>query len=188
MSGRRSAALAALAVAGALAAAPLHAGLHAQRRPVSRAPGLEGRVDLLAARATTVHAGAGVLWPVGRYVRAGLVAGGGVTRRERAGEAGLEPVDESVGSARAEVVARFVVDPLADPFRPGPTRPRWLLYGGAGGGVLVTRGDRPQTRVFVALGVAGPDQGGWRPALELGLGGGVRVGLALRTGGPGGGA
>ena len=152
----------------------------AQRRPGAPGTQVEARVDLLAASATTVHGGAGVLWRAGRYVQAGLLVGAGTTRRDLGADERSAGADETVASGRAELVARFVVDPLADPFTPAVVERRWLLYGGAGGGVLVSRGGSPLTRVFVSLGVSAPPRAGWRPALELGLGGGTRVGIALQ--------
>ena len=139
----------------------------------------EARADLLAAeQATTAHGGVGLLWQAGRYVQAGLVVGGGVTRQDAAR---TQPDhDATVGSVRAELVARFVVDPLADPFVPSRTAPRWLLFGGAGGGLLAVRGEESRSYLLVTVGVMAPAWGRWRPSLELGLGGGTRVGVALR--------
>jgi hypothetical protein len=42
------------------------------------------------------------------------------------------------------------------------------------------RGSRGVARVHVAAGVEMPPLGRWRPAAEVGLGGGARVALVLR--------
>lgn len=170
MSGRSSRrsgiAFAPCAVAAALAALlamPAQAQLAA-----TRAPSVEVRADLLAARETTVHGGAAVLWPVGRSVRLGVQAGGGVTRLDGV-PAGS---DETVGSGRAELVAQFELDPFA--------AQRWGLYGSAGGGVLAVKGRSGRALVFATVGVERRTGGRVVPALEVGLGGGVRVALVLR--------
>ncbi|HEU4630208.1 MAG TPA: hypothetical protein VFS08_10730 [Gemmatimonadaceae bacterium] len=149
-------------------------------RPALAQPGVirvgpaepELRVDALAGRTTSWQLGAGVLWPFGRSVRLGGVVAGGVTDGVPADVA----ASGRAASARAELVARFVVDG-ADPAR-------WRLYGAAGAGALLVRGVRGVARVHVAAGVELPPLGGWRPAVELGLGGGVRVGLGLRRSSP----
>ena len=172
----------AAAAAAAAVAAALGAGRAAAQAPgaVRVGPAVpEARLDVLAGRATSWHAGGGVTWGLGRYVRLGAVAGGGVTHGLPAG-AERDPAP----SARLELVARFVVDPS-----PGLG---WRWYGGAGGGALVARGQRGLARVHLVLGADAPAVGRLRPGVELGVGGGVRVGLVLRRepvlrwrGGPG---
>jgi hypothetical protein len=126
----------------------------------------EGRLDAIFARTAGVEAAYGLTVPVGIYVRSGIVAGIG------AGRHGVE--------GRTDFVSRFSFDP----FR----QTRWAPYAGAG---LSGRyrsnldgGDRAYLLVF--LGVEGPlplgELSGWVPALEVGLGGGARVGLILRRG------
>ncbi|HLA13776.1 MAG TPA: hypothetical protein VJZ25_02020, partial [Gemmatimonadaceae bacterium] len=58
----------------------------------------EGRIDAIFADNTAVHAGIGVSFPAGLYVRTGVVAGAGVGRH------GLD--------ARTELTGRFSFDPL----------------------------------------------------------------------------
>lgn len=135
-------------------------------------PAPELRVDVLAARTTTVQGGAGVFWPIGRSVRLGGVVAGGVTDGVPADVA----ASGRATSARAELVTRFVLDGAGDA--------RWRLYGAAGAGVLFVRGAHGVARVHVAAGVELPPLGRWRPAAEVGLGGGLRVGLALRRSTP----
>jgi len=127
---------------------------------------IEGRIDGLFARTTGVEAGLAVTVPAGIYVRSGLVAGLG------AGRHGAE--------GRTDFVSRFSLDP----FR----QSRWAPYVGGGlSGRYRSRldgGSRAYLLIF--LGVEGPlsigAMDGWVPAVELGLGGGARVGVILRRG------
>ncbi len=126
----------------------------------------EFRLDAIFARSSAVEAAYGFTIPVGIYVRSGLVAGIG------AGRHGAE--------GRSDFVVRFSFDP----FR----QSRWAPY--AGGGVSgrfrseLDGGSKAYLLIF--LGVEGPlplgERAGWVPALEVGLGGGGRVGLILRRG------
>lgn len=126
----------------------------------------EARLDAIFARSSAVEAAYGFTIPAGIYIRSGLVAGIG------AGRHGVE--------GRTDLVSRFSFDP----FR----QTRWAPYGG--GGVSgryrskVDGGSRGYLLVF--LGVEGPlplgERSGWVPAVEVGLGGGARVGLILRRG------
>lgn len=145
----------------ALAAAP---SLAAQGVPRPR-PRAEVRVDYLGPNPDVVHAGVGVNVPTGTYLRVSLVGAGGASWDE--GRTG--------GSARADVIGRF----LFDPFR----ERRWGLS--AGGGVSVRYDQRNAVhrwRPFLALVVdlEVPQTGSVAPALQLGLGGGARVGLIIR--------
>lgn len=162
---------------GARAAAPLAALLAAVAvvapRAAAQAPGAlavgpveaEARLDaIVAEHRQTYHAGLGAFRSVGRAVRVGVVAGGGVTDRE----AGYEGARTSM---RAELVARFVL-------RASPTgRPRLYAGAGAGAGWVTNESGRGVAHLLVGV------QGGgtrWEHAVELGLGGGVRLGVALR--------
>ena len=126
----------------------------------------EGRLDAIFSRSAGVEAAYGLSVPVGIYVRSGIVAGIG------AGRHGAE--------GRTDFIARFSFDP----FR----QTRWAPYAGAGlsGRYRSTLdgGDRAYLMVF--LGIEGPlplgELSGWVPAVEVGLGGGARVGLILRRG------
>jgi hypothetical protein len=126
----------------------------------------ELRADAIVARTSSLEAAYGVSVPAGIYLRMGLVGGAG------AGRHGMD--------SRADFISRFSLDP----FR----QSRWAPYAGAG----LSGRFRPSTDggakgfLLVFLGVEGPlpDRalGGWVPAIELGLGGGARIGLILRRG------
>lgn len=126
----------------------------------------EMRVDGIFARSSAVQAGYGVSIPAGLYVRNGIVGGVGV---------GAHGAD-----GRLDIVSRFSFDP----FR----QSRWSPYAGAGFSTRFRTDTDGGTRGFLLayLGVEGPlalgKQAGWVPALEVGFGGGTRVGLILRRG------
>jgi hypothetical protein len=126
----------------------------------------EARVDGIFARSSGVEAGYGVSIPAGIYVRTGLVGGVG------AGRHGVE--------SRADFISRFSLDP----FR----QSRWAPYAGAGlsGRFRASADGGANAFLLVFLGVEGPlpdrQLSGWVPAVELGLGGGARIGLILRRG------
>jgi hypothetical protein len=159
----RRAALAAAALAMAPAAAPAQVPQLPQLPAASapRAVRPEARLDAIVSRRATVHAGVGLDVPVSTYVRAEAVLGAG-------------SYFASGGprfSARAEAIARFALDPLAE-------RPR-SPYVGAGLGVR-REGGRTRGDVLAVLGVQLRARGRYAPSLELGFGGGVRVGAVLR--------
>ena len=126
----------------------------------------EVRLDAIFAHTGAVEAAYGFTVPAGIYMRSGLVAGIG------SGRDGVE--------GRTDLVTRFSMDP----FR----QSRWASYAGAGlSGRYRSKldgGSRAYLLVFV--GVEGPlplgERAGWVPALEVGLGGGGRVGLIMRKG------
>jgi hypothetical protein len=115
---------------------------------------IEGRLDALIASRTATELGAGIFVPLGTYVRSGLIGGvGPITNPLRL-------------SGRAELVARFLLDPLYEH--------RWGPYVAGGLGVA------SHPYVLVLLGLEGPRWGRVTPALEAGVGNGVRLGIALR--------
>jgi len=129
----------------------VHAQVFRDSTPKAR---IEGRFDALIASRTATEFGAGIFVPVGTYVRAGLVGGVG-------------PITNPVRvTGRIEAVGRFLLDPFYEH--------RWGPYVAGGLGVA----DHPY--VLVLLGVEGPRWGPVTPALEAGVGHGVRVGFALR--------
>jgi len=126
----------------------------------------EARLDAIIAHTAGVEAGLGLTVPAGIYVRSGLVAGLG---------AGLHGVE-----GRTDLISRFSLDP----FR----QSRWAPYGGGGisGRYRSKRDGGSRAYLMIFLGVEGPlplgRTSGIVPALELGLGGGARVGVVLRRG------
>lgn len=137
----------------------------------------ELRADAIVARSTAYQVALGAGLPVSNYVRLSGVLGAGMTRPPAPAEA--RP------SARADLVLRF----LLDPFREA----HWAPYAGAGLSVRAdveryfgggdTAQERPRGRgyLLMALGVEGPEVGNrMMPALEVGFGGGTRVGVVLR--------
>lgn len=149
----------ALALAAALAMPALPAV--AQVPESESRPRPELRADLLAGGVTAVHAGVGINIPAGYYVRTGVIAAAG-TRLSGGG----------APSARVDVVSRF----LFDPFR----ERRWGLS--AGGGVSLRYDEEVNWRPFLVavVDLELPAAGRVVPAVQAGVGGGVRIGAALR--------
>ena len=151
-----------LVVIGLAATIPVVAGAQAVQQKFQS----EVRLDGLFARSSAVHAAYGFTVPVGLYVRTGLVNGLGVGRH------GVE--------GRTDLVARFSFDP----FR----QSRWAPYGGAGVSGRYRQRLDGGSRAYILMffGIEGPlpigERSGWVPALEVGLGGGGRVGVVLRRG------
>jgi hypothetical protein len=123
----------------------------------------EARLDVIAARATAVHFAAGANVITGDYIRLGFLGGGGARRDG----------DSVRASGRVDVVARFHLDPFRQ-FKRG-------FYGGGGGSWLFDDGLTPRVRMLLVIGFEGPEA---RSTLitgaEVGVGGGVRVGVTLR--------
>lgn len=151
-----------LVTLGLAATLPVVAGAQLVQQKIQS----EGRIDAIFARSGGVDAAYGFTVPAGIYVRSGLVAGIG------AGRHGLE--------GRTDLISRFSFDP----FR----QSRWAPYGGAGlsGRYRSKLDGGSRAYLLVFLGVEGPlplgERSGWVPAVEVGLGGGARVGLILRRG------
>jgi hypothetical protein len=134
-------------------------------RQVPLRPQRELRAEAVAADALGALAALGVNVRAGWYVRLGASLGAGARFQDDA---------PAVGEVRADAAVRFLLDPFAERRRG--------LYGGVGlsashlgGGI----GGRPPVLLLLA-GVEGPLRNGRAWALELGLGGGVRVGLVRR--------
>ncbi len=147
----------ALGTAVLLALAPAIAGAQA----LGAHPQPELRADLIAGAVSAAQAGVAVNIPAGYYARVGVVAAAGA---RLSGDAG--------GSARVDAIARFLFDPFFEK--------RWGLS--AGGGVSVRYDEGAGWRPFLAVVVdlEAPARGPLIPAVQLGVGGGVRVGVALR--------
>jgi hypothetical protein len=125
----------------------------------------ELRADAVFSHANEGLLGAGVQIPLGFYTRFGLDVAGGASRER----------GQSLGTARGDAIMRFLLDPFRET--------RWALSAGAG--VSVRYVDSHGWRPFLAvlLDVEGRRSGRITPAFQLGLGGGVRLGMALRTSG-----
>lgn len=136
-----------------------------QRARGSSLPQLELRADVIdvrSPRSGTLHGGAGANIPLGIYARLEIVGAAGVARRDT--------IDHASG--RVDVLARF----LLDPFRETP----WGFSIGGGMSAFFAQGARAREYLVVVTDVEAPRMFGVVPALQIGLGGGVRVGLVLR--------
>jgi hypothetical protein len=132
-------------------------------RDTAPEPRGEVRVDVLGARRTATQIGVGAVVPVGVYVRAGVTAAGGVVA------GGAKPAG---ASGRVDAVGRFLLDPLA--------QHGWGPYLAAGATYRADARDRGRAYLLALVGVEGPRHGPIVPALEAGVGGGVRIGVVLR--------
>ena len=156
----RCAALVLTALAAWSASAAAQSSLEAGIKP-------ELRVDVITGRAATVvHGGGGVEIPAGYYARIGVIGAAGAP--VSSGARGLD--------GRLDVIARF----LFDPFR----EHAWGLSAGAGVSMRVAAHDKVRPYLAAVIDLEGPrSSSGVAPAFQVGLGGGVRVGAALRWGG-----
>jgi len=119
-------------------------------------------IDVRSSRSGTFHAGIGLNLPLGYYVRLETVGAGGVTR-----------IDSNVvGSARGDVVARFLLDPFGES--------RWGVS--FGGGISAQWAETKGWHEYLALvlDLEAPPRHGVVAAFQLGLGGGARLGIAVR--------
>jgi hypothetical protein len=136
----------------------------AQNQPPTVA---EYRADGIIGRGTTVQGGAGASLPLGVYVRLGVDAAAGATWRDQTSRA----------SGRVDVIGRFLLDPFRE-------TPLGLSIGG-GLSVPYTDGDaRLQPYLTVVIDVEGRMRGPVTPAVQLGFGGGTRIGFVLRASRP----
>ncbi len=167
-SARRLGVLACVLLPAALAAQAPAGGAARATRPVSG----EVRADGAFGREGGVFAGLGLFGDAGLYTRLGLVAMAGLSRDPLA----LGAADDDgqlVPGARVEALARFHLDPLR--------LSRRGTYLGGGVAAALRDGAAPRWQLVALVGLEGaPTRGGLAPALEVGLGGGVRVGMALR--------
>ena len=122
----------------------------------------ELRADAILATANTYHVAAGLSTPLGNYIRVAFVAGGGITTFR----------SESVASGRVDVIGRFLIDPFY--------QQKWGPYAGAGVSVRGARGSDARGYVVAVIGVEGRPGRFIVPAVELGLGGGTRIGVIIR--------
>lgn len=149
------ASLALLATASGHASAQLGVG-------ASASPRWEGRLEATGAEAPGAHVGIGVGVRAGWYGRPSVQFAAGALRGDD---------NVWIGSQRADLVLRFLLDPFGE-------RPRgW--YGGAGVSVQQAAG-RGRGSLLLLGGLEGQVRRGVRPAIEVGIGGGVRLGFVLR--------
>lgn len=149
---------------GVIVAALVFAGARALEGQGLRIPAYaEYRVDAIDGKGTTMQAAAGYTIPMGVYLR--LAALGGVGPRWLDGRTSL--------AGRTDIIARF----LLDPFEQTP------LALSLGGGVSVPYQEGRAVRPFLTavIDVEGKQRGRFTPAVQIGLGGGLRVGVGLRT-------
>lgn len=126
---------------------------------------LEVRVDGIAAsQVTTVHLGVGGTRVLARNLEAQLVIGGGTAFREGTGE--------NAAAGRADLLVRFAPLP-AD-------RQRWSAYVAGGLSALVERGTSGRAVLALLVGMEGGRARETRSFVELGVGGGLRVGAGVR--------
>lgn len=148
----------------ALVAASLIAP-HAARAQQGTLTRAELRVDAIDVRlpdTATLQLGAGIDTPLGYYVRLAVIGAGGVTSQDA----------KTLGSARADVLGRFLLDPFREM--------RWGLSVGGGISARYVAGDHWREYLVLLLELETPVHRGLVPALQLGLGGGLRVGVVLR--------
>ena len=142
----------------------LPATLRAQRSGDARAPQFELRGDALVARVTSAQLGAGANVPLGNYVRLGATGAVGNTfvgSRARP-------------SGRVDLIARFLLDPYREN--------RWGPYACGGMSALHDDGGDWNGAIVAVIGLEGPATAARRTALEVGLGGGTRIGVVVRWG------
>lgn len=155
-----------------LAGAPMpRLAAQAPTRPARPALTPEVRLDGAFGREGGGFGGAGLFGDAGLYTRLGVVAAVGLAHDP----SGIGPGDGSRGvvpAARFEALARFHLDPQR--------MARRGVYLGGGVAAAVRDGASPQWQLVALLGVEGPARGRVAPAVEVGLGGGVRVAVALR--------
>jgi hypothetical protein len=153
-------AICALSCGAAMAASPARA--RPQSEPFKPAVQFEARLDVLGGPPAGAQVGAGVNVAAGYYTRIGADLAAGASSRDGGVAA----------SGRVDLAARYLLDPFHE-FRWGPY---------AGGGVTALWDGRANWRagLLLLIGIEGPAHAGWRTAVELGLGGGARLGLVLR--------
>jgi hypothetical protein len=123
---------------------------------------LEGRVTFVGADAQALVLGGGVSMGRAGYTRLIVLAGGGRAWRNSA----------TRGAAYADGAIRFFLDPYRNT--------RWGVYGVGGLSALYDGFSEWRGLITVGVGVELPSRTRSAWALEAGLGGGVRLSLALR--------
>lgn len=148
---RRAAAAAAIILSANVAAA------QTQQVAISFVP--VARLDLIGGNPTALQGGLGVRFPLTAEVSFGGTVGAGIS---------------STGfSGRGDLFGQFSLDPYH--------QNAWEPYVGGGATVRLDSGG-PGTRTYLLgfVGVNGPRAGSIAPGVELGFGGGIRLGVTLR--------
>jgi len=142
----------------------------AAQQPLSPSITPELRVDAIAGNCPAAQLGVGAQIPLGYYVRIGIVGAVGAALESREPGATDDRLD-----GRLDVLARFLLDPF-----------RQSRYGFSLGGGMSLRaepGEVARPLLLVAIDLEGRRaRNGLTPAVQLGLGGGVRLGVVLRRG------
>jgi hypothetical protein len=149
---------AALALTLVAAPAPLLAQAVEFKPPVQ----FEMRADVLAGPPAGAQVGLGANVAAGYWLRIGVDAAAGASARD----------GSAFASGRVDVVTRYLLDPFREV--------SWAPYVGGG---FTAQWDRRATRrgdLLLLAGIEGPVHGGWLTSVELGLGGGARLGVVLR--------
>jgi hypothetical protein len=120
------------------------------------------RADLILDRDVGAQLAGGMSVAAAHNVRLALDAGAGGVSRASGWQA----------TGRFDALARW----LSDPFR----QSRWAISGGGGVGLRVAQHASPRAVAVLFAGLDAPARGTWVPGIELGLGGGVRIGMTLR--------
>ncbi len=122
----------------------------------------EARIDALGGPPAGAQGGVGANVMAGYYLRIGADIAAGVSSRD----------GNAVSSGRADFVARYLLDPFSEM--------RWGPYVGGGFTAQWDRGANWRGDLLFLIGLEGPVHAGWRTSVELGLGGGARLGVVLR--------
>jgi hypothetical protein len=144
----------------ALIAAPVAALAQADsfKPPVQ----FEARIDALGGPPAGAQLGIGANIAAATYFRIGADVAAGASSRD----------GSAVTSGRVDVVTRYLLDPFHE-FKWGP-------YAGGGFTAQWDRSANWRGDLLLIIGVEGPVHAGWRTSVELGLGGGARLGVVLR--------
>ncbi len=132
------------------------------QQPVSASPQWEGRLDAVLSPGAGALAGVGMNVRAGWYARVGAGISAGAVQRRGAWES----------RQRVDATARFLFDPFAERRRG--------FYAGAGLGAERRAGGEVRGLLLGVVGVEGATGARLVSALELQLGGGVRLGVVLR--------
>jgi hypothetical protein len=135
-----------------------------QQLPLAPPAYMEYRADAIFTRGATVQGGLGRVFPLGTYVRLSVDGAAGPTWRDGSVHA----------SGRVDAISRF----LLDPFREVPIA---LSLGGGVSVPYVSGDSRVRPYATVVADIEGRWRSGYTPALQVGLGGGVRMGVVVRT-------